>query len=348
MHPKKQNHYRTWSNSELENANWLQKGLIESFFAYFKVVPELRKIAGYLGKGVDVNSQTNLIEYINKLALRRRIPEAKLTQQEMQRVWDMKHQVLSGYGGVALDTLYIKAWTKNANHQSTIILAHGLQSNKIHAAFHAVAFLRAGYNVFLYDQRNHGASGRTPVTMGYLEKFDLAIIIKHVRAMYQPSFLHLYGWSMGSFIILEMLKHFPDIKVNKIILDSPAEELTSVFRFTLEHYLKVNFYEYYGLVRMKTIEKAGYDPEAINPGFDLELLSDVSALFIVHTKDIVTPYKLGLKCYQNKVATEQGGHSELKVFQTGHVMGIYFYYEEYNQTILNFLNNKNQELSDAS
>jgi hypothetical protein len=73
-------------------------------------------------------------------------------------------------------------WVPVENAQGTVVLAHGLNRSRIEMV-KKLPFLHAqGWNALLFDMRNHGASGGTARTFGWLEKGDLHAATAWVRA----------------------------------------------------------------------------------------------------------------------------------------------------------------------
>src|ERR1043166_9488396 len=57
-------------------------------------------------------------------------------------------------------------------HRGTILLMHGVRSNRRQMLDRAQFLHRAGYSVLLFDSRAHGESGGNAITFGYLESRD--------------------------------------------------------------------------------------------------------------------------------------------------------------------------------
>ncbi len=77
---------------------------------------------------------------------------------------------------VTTDGLVLEGWliapTGPANGH-TLILVHGLSSNRGAMLERAVFLAAAGYQTLLFDLRNHGTSEGTVTTVGYLEGEDV-------------------------------------------------------------------------------------------------------------------------------------------------------------------------------
>lgn len=53
------------------------------------------------------------------------------------------------------------------------VMSHGLTSCRYGMLPYARSYLKRGFSVVLYDQRNHGESGRSITTLEYQEKDDV-------------------------------------------------------------------------------------------------------------------------------------------------------------------------------
>lgn len=130
---------------------------------------------------------------------------------------------------------------------STVILVHDIGSNRMQFDVDTVDLiedmLKAGYNVFLFDQRNSGESEGVISGYGYLEWQDVVGAIEHVRKISVTTNVVLYGIGTGCSSVLIALDKLPapgefdekkDAKFKSLafdrsyvigtILDSPAKD----------------------------------------------------------------------------------------------------------------------------
>ncbi|WP_425379506.1 alpha/beta hydrolase [Spiroplasma endosymbiont of Stenodema calcarata] len=280
--------------------------------------------------------------YITDLSKRLHIAEMTLTADELAQKWDLHQYDVSGYDDVILKTVAIRSWVKNNNNKKWAIVVHGLNSHKFRAVFFGLIYLRLGYNVIVFDQRNHGESTAKMTTMGYYEKYDLAAVVNFLQTKIDPKLkeLNFHGWSMGTFVIMEYLKlSFAKNKLIKsAILDSTISNLNDLYRYYMLK-IKVNYYEHYYAIRRYTIDTRGYDPEQINPGENLDKLAKLPVLYLLCKNDHATPYVMGREAYQNKRRYEHKKISSRVVFNCDHVRGIYYNPLQYITTITNFITN---------
>ena len=119
----------------------------------------------------------------------------------IQREFDapLQNVSITAVDGAVLRGWYIEP-PKN-NGQSVIIL-HGIGSNRISYTGFADIFLREGYSVLLPDSRDHGESGGNVSTFGILERNDVSGWVSFVRER-APHCTYLLGESMGAAIGLQ-------------------------------------------------------------------------------------------------------------------------------------------------
>lgn len=102
------------------------------------------------------------------------------------------------------DGAVLRAWyiePQEPNGESVIIL-HGIGSNRTSYTGFADIFLREGYSVLLPDSREHGESGGNAVTFGILERNDVSQWVSFARTR-APHCTYLLGESMGAAIGLQ-------------------------------------------------------------------------------------------------------------------------------------------------
>ncbi len=92
----------------------------------------------------------------------------------------------------------------NNNSDKTMLISHGLTENIKGALRWAPMYQELGFNIFVYDHRNHGKSGGTNTTFGYYEKNDQAKVLEYLRErMGKNSIIGIHGGSMGTGILLQ-------------------------------------------------------------------------------------------------------------------------------------------------
>jgi uncharacterized protein len=187
-------------------------------------------------------------------------------------------------------------WVPVENARGTVVLAHGLNRSRIEMV-KKVPFLNAqGWNALLFDMRNHGASGGTARTFGWLEKGDLHTATQWVRARSAGPVV-LWGVSAGA--AAATLAAADDAAIAGLVCDSSYRSL----RDTVRHHI--------GLARswrpwmrllptwpvtsevMFWIGRAGhFDPELVDVEAAAGRLRGRPALFVCNSGDRRMPQQI--------------------------------------------------------
>ena len=133
------------------------------------------------------------------------------------------------------DGITLKGWflpsPNNPQDERTLLMCHGWGDNK-GELLKITHFLNdgAGFNLFYFDNRNHGESSGRTTTLGYYEIMDFAAAMSYLRAS-KPHCLKrlgVFGLSMGAAVAAMAMPDHPEIKA--AVLESPFTEYTKVVR----------------------------------------------------------------------------------------------------------------------
>lgn len=132
------------------------------------------------------------------------------------------------YPGIPYDTvqlttskgLKLEAWyLRSDSARGTVILFHGLNSNKGNVLDEAYEFLSLGYNAMLVDIRAHGNSEGVVNTIGHKESEEVKLAYEYVSGKGEKNIV-LWGMSLGAVIISKAIWQY-DLQPQKIILEMP-------------------------------------------------------------------------------------------------------------------------------
>jgi alpha-beta hydrolase superfamily lysophospholipase len=142
----------------------------------------------------------------------------------------LKRTPLFSYSAITLKTgknIPIEAWYSKSDSIAlgTVILFHGLTSNRGDVVDEATAFRDMGYNVLLLDNRNHGTSGGNITTIGYRESEEVKLAYDHIQEAGEKN-IFLWGTSMGAVQILKAISDY-QLKPSGIIIEMPFLSLQS-------------------------------------------------------------------------------------------------------------------------
>jgi alpha-beta hydrolase superfamily lysophospholipase len=123
----------------------------------------------------------------------------------------------------------LEAWYMKADSaKGTVILFHGLGSNKGNVLGEALEFNSFGYNTMLVDLRAHGNSEGIVSGMGYLESEEVKLAFDHVSGKGEKNII-LWGMSLGAVIVSKAIWQY-DLNPQKIILEMPFDRLQDHIR----------------------------------------------------------------------------------------------------------------------
>jgi alpha-beta hydrolase superfamily lysophospholipase len=131
---------------------------------------------------------------------------------------------LTTSNGIKLDAWYIKA----DSAKGTVILFHGLNSNKGNVLGEAFAFNSFGYNTMLVDLRAHGNSEGIASTLGDKESEEVKLAYDYILKKGERNIV-LWGMSLGAVIITKAIWQY-DLQPRKIILEMPFDRLQDHIR----------------------------------------------------------------------------------------------------------------------
>ena len=132
--------------------------------------------------------------------------------------------ILTTVNGKKLEAWYMKA----DSAKGTVILFHGLSSNKGNVLGEALEFNSFGYNTMLIDIRAHGNSEGIVNSIGYNESEEVKLAYDHVSKKGEKNIV-LWGMSLGAVIITKAIGQY-DLRPKKIILEMPFDRLQDHLR----------------------------------------------------------------------------------------------------------------------
>ena len=202
-------------------------------------------------------------------------------------------QILSSKDSIIIRGNSIRPLVINENNDKVIILCHGVTSNRWGSFYCTHLFLQLGYQVVVYDARNHGISGKSYTTLGKIEAHDLEDVVNWTKKYCQPQQIGLYGFSMGAATLLFWLGSFqtyhPEVKF--LICEAPFDSFSTQMK-RLAGAKNVNSWRYLIANRfLKHVLSSAQNLEEADP---LEALPDklsVKLLLLHGTTDITISWK---------------------------------------------------------
>lgn len=120
---------------------------------------------------------------------------------------------------------------------NTVILLHGIGRDKDWSIMkYGILFLDNGFNVFVYDGRNHGESGGDYPSYGFYESDDLQTCISYIKEKVPGGVIGVHGESMGAAVFLLWAGRYDNSVVSFGIEDCGYSDLYELFYERLEDY----------------------------------------------------------------------------------------------------------------
>lgn len=202
--------------------------------------------------------------------------------------------------------------------RKTIITVHGYTGSKDHHGKYVSLFHKMGFNVIVYDQRNHGESGGNYISYGVLESIDLKAVVTYTKAHFPCESLGIHGVSMGASTLLLYGGKIED-GADFYIADCPYSDFAvqSQYRLQMEYKWIPRFLHQPlvllgdGFVKLRE----HYSIREANP---MKYLHRIQApvLFINTKKDTYIPPSMTTTLYEAKrgpkeiYVTEEGDHAQ--------------------------------------
>lgn len=227
-----------------------------------------------------------------------------------------------------------------------IIVLHGWMQNRYSILYLAKPFYQEGYNVLVYDARNHGSSDITTTTFGKNEARDLLAVIRYLKARYKENILEyaLIGNSMGASTILQGLVTLPlkDYGVKSAIFDCGYDDFSHMIKILGQTNLKVSWFWFYFGLKWWFFYYDKFNINDVKPIREINNCAATPMLFIHGTLDQTVPITMTKRIYQAKTesenVTQRQGFSELLIVENaGHIQSITTNYELYTNTALKFV-----------
>ena len=215
--------------------------------------------------------------------------------------------------------------------KKTVIILHGIVINLWSSMKYVKLFYEKGFNVCIYDHRNHGLSGSDYTTLGLLERYDAKQVIRYVKELLgEDSLIGLHGESMGAGTAMMTLSVSSDIDflIEDCGYSTMYEELK--IRLKADHKLPPFPFLFLANVIMKL--KYGLNLYKETP-LKAVSESEVPILFIHGGQDTYVPTSMVYDLFEAKK-----GPKELRVFEKAeHACSYLENREEYEKLVEDFL-----------
>jgi fermentation-respiration switch protein FrsA (DUF1100 family) len=182
--------------------------------------------------------------------------------------------------------------------QKTVIISHGIAYNLDGSIKFLQQFRRRGFNVLIYDHRNHGSSGGRNTTFGYYEKYDLKAVVEYaMQKQGGVGRIGIHGESMGGAIALQY--GAIDDRCAFIITDCTFSDLRELLEYRLNYDYHLPRAIFLPLADFFCRILAGMPLSAVSPLRDVSQIQ-TPILFIHGREDRYVPAKMSQTLYEAK------------------------------------------------
>ncbi len=148
--------------------------------------------------------------------------------------------------------------------RATIILLHGIRSDKNSMKFQEDFFTEHGFNTVSVDLRGHGKSGGEYCTYGYKEKKDISKLIDFItNELYLEGPIGIFGHSLGGAVALQTLAEDKRLKFG--IIESSYSDFNEITSDYSNYYTGIDSNFLLDDIIKRSTEIADFDPSEINP-----------------------------------------------------------------------------------
>ncbi len=197
------------------------------------------------------------------------------------------------------DGLKLSCWlvVREGKSKGTVVYMHGVGDCKIGGIALTRFFYRMGFNVFLYDSRQHGESEGRYCTYGYYEKHDVSMVIDYLKARkdFRAGKIGLFGTSMGAAVALQAAAI--DNRIAVVIAEASFTNLRTIFVDYQRRIIKLpwHFLRNFALTRSQRI--ANFKARLVSPIEDVERIH-IPLLFVHGTNDTFINSSYSLMLYE--------------------------------------------------
>ena len=244
--------------------------------------------------------------------------------------YPMEKRELAVFDGTRLAYYWLRC---GAGTNKAVVCAHGFGARHEHMLKNAKQYLARGYDVLLFDQRNHGASGGKRTTMGFLERRDAMELVSLARQ--EKGIVGLHGESMGAATAV-LAACLTDAPPDFVVADCGYDDCFTQIRYVVAKREHIPPYPFIWVADAITKLVAGFNYREVSPARELAArngLPDVPVLFIHGTADKYVPVGASERLFAAKT-----GKKALYICEGAeHVRSISVDREKYERVLYSFL-----------
>lgn len=213
--------------------------------------------------------------------------------------------VIKSHDGLKLRGEYIhnsEANRKEGEPVKVVLLSHGYGGSGFKdMTIFTDFYRRQGYDILLFDQRSHGKSEGSAITMGALEQEDIARWVDYIiRKNKENCKILLHGWSMGAAAVYLAAANGLPSQVKGVVFDCGYDMVEAQFMHTAKKLVilpKTLCFYILQFMRPWTKFLCGFSMWEASPIYVSRYMK-LPILFVHGKEDTVVPFKMGYRLYE--------------------------------------------------
>ncbi len=202
-------------------------------------------------------------------------------------------ELISG-DGVRLSGWFVPSKKKP---RGTVIYLHGVGDNKTAGVPLAAMLHKHGYNVLLYDSREHGESEGLYCTYGYYEKLDVSTAIDFLKKKrIRTGSIGIFGTSMGAAVAIQAAA--VDTRVKAVVAEASFTDLRTISVDYQRRIVKLPWHFLRNVAMSRSQKIARFKAREVSPVDDVRRLS-IPILFIHGMEDSLIKYEYSKTLYHH-------------------------------------------------
>lgn len=182
------------------------------------------------------------------------------------------------------DGLHLSGWfVAQRKAIGTVIYLHGVGDCKIAGVPFAQFLFHKGFNIFLYDSREHGESEGYYCTYGFYEKYDVSAVITYLQSRKDVKIgkIGIFGTSMGGAVAIQAAAIDP--RISAIISEGSYTALRTVFVDYQKRIIKLPWHFLRNIALVQSQKMANFKARLVAPIEDIKRVH--VPILIVHGKN---------------------------------------------------------------
>ncbi|HVN48019.1 MAG TPA: alpha/beta hydrolase [Bacteroidota bacterium] len=184
------------------------------------------------------------------------------------------------------DGFHLQGWllVQKERPQGTIIYMHGVGDCKVGGVEFARSMYHHGFNVFLYDSREHGESEGNYCTYGFYEKHDLVAAITYLQSLKDVTLgkIGVFGTSMGAAVAIQTAAI--DRRIAAVVSEGSFASLRTIFVDYQTRIVKLPWHFLRNIALVQSQKTANFKARLVAPIEDVKKVH-IPILFVHGEKD---------------------------------------------------------------